>query len=172
MQAEKELSAALKGSMPSALEVSTVQALEELEKKFNQTGVTYKESRHNDPPPQRVRENTVTPQRVTQMKTPSHSPPYEKKPERELVGENEKVVTSPPMPQMDSQPKPKSISNNNGNTTAENTSAKRRTLTHEVMLSCVELTDKPATPRQLALQKFPVKLFCEISGAVLDGETG
>ena len=36
----------------------------------------------------------------------------------------------------------------------------------------MELTDTPATPRQLALQKLPMKLLCEIAGAVLDGETG
>ena len=35
----------------------------------------------------------------------------------------------------------------------------------------MELTDTPATPRQLASQKFPMKLLCEIAGAVLDGET-
>ena len=40
------------------------------------------------------------------------------------------------------------------------------------MLSCMELTDTPATPRQLASRKFPIKLLCEIAGAVLDGETG
>ena len=36
----------------------------------------------------------------------------------------------------------------------------------------MELTDTPATPRKLASQKFPMKLLCEIAGAVLDGETG
>ena len=40
------------------------------------------------------------------------------------------------------------------------------------MLSCMELTDTPATPRQLASRKFPIKLLCEIAGAVLDGKTG
>ena len=40
------------------------------------------------------------------------------------------------------------------------------------MLSCMELTDTPATPRQLASRKFPMKLLCEIEGAVLDGEIG
>ena len=36
----------------------------------------------------------------------------------------------------------------------------------------MELTDTPATPRQLASRKFPMKLLCEIAGAVLDGDTG
>ena len=36
----------------------------------------------------------------------------------------------------------------------------------------MELTDTPETPRQLASRKFPIKLLCEIAGAVLDGETG
>ena len=35
----------------------------------------------------------------------------------------------------------------------------------------MELTDTPATPRQLASRKFPMKLLCEITGAVLYGET-
>ena len=36
----------------------------------------------------------------------------------------------------------------------------------------MELIDTPATLRQLASQKLPMKLLCEIAGAVLDGETG
>ena len=36
----------------------------------------------------------------------------------------------------------------------------------------MELTDTPPTPRKFALQKFPMKLLCEIAGAVLDDETG
>ena len=56
VQAAKELAAALKGSIPSSLEVSTVQELEKLDKIFNQTAVTYKESINDYPPPQRVSE--------------------------------------------------------------------------------------------------------------------
>ena len=47
-QATKELTTALKGNMLSALEGSTVQELEKLDKIFNQTAVTYKESRNDD----------------------------------------------------------------------------------------------------------------------------
>ena len=36
----------------------------------------------------------------------------------------------------------------------------------------MELTDTLPTPRKFALQKFPMKLLCEIAGAVLDDETG
>ena len=172
VQAAKELTATLKGLMPSALEGSTVQELEKLDKIFNQTAVTYKEIRNDDPPPQRVSENNATPQKVTRTQPPSHSPPCEKEPEREPVGENEIVVTSPPLPRMDPQPKPNDISNNDNGTPAKNTRSKWRKLTQEVMLSCMELTDTPATPRQLVSQKFPMKLLCEISGALLNGETG
>ena len=35
----------------------------------------------------------------------------------------------------------------------------------------MELIDTPATPRQLSSLKSPMKLLCEIVGAVLDGET-
>ena len=70
VQAAKELTAALKGSIPSALEGSTVQELEKLDKNFNQTAVTYKESRYYPPPPHRVREETATPQRVTRTHPP------------------------------------------------------------------------------------------------------
>ena len=51
------------------------------------------------------------------------------------------------------------------------TRSKRRTLIQEVMFSCMELTDTPATPRQLASQNPPMKFLCEISGEVLDGNT-
>ena len=36
----------------------------------------------------------------------------------------------------------------------------------------MDITSTPATPRQLASRKFPMKLLCEIAGAVLDGSTG
>ena len=61
VQAEKELTAALKGRMPSALERSTVNDLEKLDKILNQTAVTYKEIRDDAPPPQRVHKDTETP---------------------------------------------------------------------------------------------------------------
>ena len=73
--AARELTAALKGGMPSALEGSTVQELEELDKNFNQKAVTYKESRDDAHPPQREIEETATPQRVLRTHTPWHSPP-------------------------------------------------------------------------------------------------
>ena len=82
------------------------------------------------------------------------------------------VVTSPPLSRMDPHPKPNNISKNYGDTPAKNTRAKGRTLTQEVMLSCMELTDTPATPRQLTSRKLPMKILYEIAGAVLDGETG
>ena len=135
VKAAKELTAALKGRMPSALEGSTVQELEKLDKIFNHTAVTYKGRKNDDPPPHRVIDNTATPQSMTRMHLPSHSPPYEKEPERGPVGENEMVVTYPPFPRMDPQSKPNNISNNDGDTPAKNTRAKRRTLTQEFMLS-------------------------------------
>ena len=67
---------------------------------------------------------------------------------------------------------PNNSSQDYGDTPANNTKSQRRTLTQEVMLSSMELTNTPATPRQLASRKFPIKLLCEIAGAVLDGETG
>ena len=82
VQAAKELTAALNGRMPSALERSTVQEFEILDKFFNQTAVTYKESQNDYPPPQRVSNNTATPHRVKRTHPPSHSPKYEKEPER------------------------------------------------------------------------------------------
>ena len=78
--------------------------------------MTYKEIRNDDLPPQRVSDNTATPQRVTRMHPLSHLSPHKKEPEREPVGENEMVVTSPPLPRMDPNPKPNNISNNDGNT--------------------------------------------------------
>ena len=71
-QATKYLTAALKGSMTSVLEGSTVKQLEKLDKIFNQTSVTYKVSRYDAPPPQRVREEIATPKRVTRMHPPYH----------------------------------------------------------------------------------------------------
>ena len=61
VQAAKELTAALKWRMPSALEGSTVQELEKLDKIFNQISVTYKDIRNDAPPPQRMSEETATP---------------------------------------------------------------------------------------------------------------
>ena len=55
---------------------------------------------------------------------------------------------------------------------ARNTRSQHRTLTQEVIYSCMDITSTPATPRQLASRKFPMKLLCEIAGAVLDGSTG
>ena len=111
VQAAKELIAALKRRMPSALERSTVQDLEKLDKIFNKTEVIYKENRNDDPPPQRV----------SRTNPPYHSPTYKKEPERETFGENEMAVTSSPFPQMDPQPKPNNISNNDGDTPKKKT---------------------------------------------------
>ena len=47
--------------MPSALEGSTVNDSEKLDKSFNHKSVAYKESRDDAPPPQRVSEETSTP---------------------------------------------------------------------------------------------------------------
>ena len=55
---------------------------------------------------------------------------------------------------------------------ARNTRSQHRTLTQEVIYSCMDITSTPATPRQLASRKFPMKLLCENAGAVLDGTTG
>ena len=82
------------------------------------------------------------------------------------------VVTSLTFPLWVPQPKPNNISNNKGNNPEKNTRSKGRTLTQEVMLSCIELTDTTNSPIKLASQKFPMKFLCEIAGAVLDGETG
>ena len=57
-------------------------------------------------------------------------------------------------------------------TPARNTRAQRRTLTQEVIYSCMKIMSTPETPRNLASHKFPMKLLCEIAGAVLDGSTG
>ena len=76
-QAEKELTAAFKSSMPSALEGSAVNRLKKFDKNFNQTAVTYKESRDYAPPPQWVRKETATPQRVMRTQPPCHPPPCE-----------------------------------------------------------------------------------------------
>ena len=123
VKAEKELTAALKWSMPSLLEWSTVKELEKLDTIFNQTAVTYKESRDDATPPQRVREETATLQRVTRTHPPCYSPPYK----REPFGEKEIVFTFPPLPQMEPHqtverkqhpclPKPNNISKDDGNT--------------------------------------------------------
>ena len=40
------------------------------------------------------------------------------------------------------------------------------------MLSYIKMSDTKVTPRNLASQKFPMKLLCEIAGAILDGKTG
>ena len=57
-------------------------------------------------------------------------------------------------------------------TPARNTRAQRRTLTQDVMYFGMNITSTPATPRNLASQKFPMKLLCKIAVAVLDGSTG
>ena len=36
----------------------------------------------------------------------------------------------------------------------------------------MNITSTPATPKNLASRKFPMKILCEIVGAVLDGSTG
>ena len=71
-------------------------------------------------------------------------------------------VKSPPLPRIDPHPKTNNISNNDGDMPSKNTRAKRRTLTQEFMLSCMELIDTPATPRQLVSRKFPMKFFLKL----------
>ena len=111
---------------------------------FNQSAVTYKESRDDTPPPQRVREETATPYRVTRTQSPYHPPSFK----REPIEDKEIFFTSPPLLQMEPHqtveqkqnlcsPKPNSILQDDGDTPAKNTRAKRRTLTQEVMLSCM-----------------------------------
>ena len=80
VQVAKGLTVALKGRMPSELEGSTVKELEKLDKIFNQTVVTYKDSIFDTLPPQRVREETPTPQRVMRTQPPCHSPLFEREP--------------------------------------------------------------------------------------------
>ena len=55
---------------------------------------------------------------------------------------------------------------------ARNTRSQRRTLTQEVIYSCMDITYTPATPRKLASRKFPMKFLCEIAGAVVGASTG
>ena len=55
---------------------------------------------------------------------------------------------------------------------ARNTRSQRRTLTQAVVYSCMDITSTPATPRQLASWKLPMKLLCKIAGAILDASTG
>ena len=57
-------------------------------------------------------------------------------------------------------------------TPARNTRTRRRTLTKEVIESCMDIMSTPATPRNLESRKLLIKLLCEIAGAVLDGSTG
>ena len=124
-----------------------------MDKNFNQTEVTYKESRDDAPPPQRVRENTATPQRVRRMHPPCNPPPFEWEP----IEEEDIVVTSPPLPQMEPYqtvvqkqhlclPIPNNSSQDDGDTSENNTRAQQRTLTKEFMPSFMELTDTPAPP--------------------------
>ena len=79
--------------MSSALVEGTVKELENLDKNFNQTSVTYKESRDDAPPPQRLHEESATSQRVTRTHPPCNSPPFEQEP----IEEKEIAVTSPPL---------------------------------------------------------------------------
>jgi len=43
-----------------------------------------------------------------------------------------------------------------------------RTITQEAMLSCIEMSDAKVTPRSLVQRKFPLKLLCEMAGAIMD----
>jgi len=46
--------------------------------------------------------------------------------------------------------------------------ARGRTIPQEAMLSCIEMSDAKVNPRSLAQRKFPLKLLCEMAGAIMD----
>ena len=58
-----------------------------------------------------------------------------------------------------------------GDTPANNTRA-RRSITTEIMLVTLEVSQTHARPQQLASRKFPTQLFVEMANAVLDSTTG
>ena len=58
-----------------------------------------------------------------------------------------------------------------GDAPANNTRA-RRSITTEIMLATLEVSQTHARPHQLASRKFPTQLFVEIANAVLDSTTG
>jgi hypothetical protein len=51
-------------------------------------------------------------------------------------------------------------------------SAARGNIMTDVMLSVIEMSGKNLTPKQLSGRQFPMQFLCEISGAVMDEETG
>jgi hypothetical protein len=57
---------------------------------------------------------------------------------------------------------------------ANNTRAKRRqkSITDEVMLASIEMSNSRIDARQAAGRKYPLQLLCEIAGAVIDANTG
>ena len=64
------------------------------------------------------------------------------------------------------------ITHDNGDAPAHNTRALRRTLTQELIFSCMSITSNPETPKNFTSRKSLMKLLCEIAGAVLDGNNG
>ncbi|KAL7551824.1 hypothetical protein ACHAWF_015016 [Thalassiosira exigua] len=78
-----------------------------------------------------------------------------------------------PMPNVISQEEPSSEA------PAANTRSRRiqrktrhRSISDEVMLSCVEMSSHTFSPRQAAARQYPLALLCELAGAVLDANTG
>ena len=54
---------------------------------------------------------------------------------------------------------------------ADNTRSKR-TITDEIMLSCLEMSNAKISPRSASSRKYPLGLLIEMAGAVLDSQTG
>ena len=116
--------------------------------------------------PTRVREEDATPPRVERDKAMS-----------KVVEQSPRVreeAATPPSVDGDIIAKVPRFSKQEceADTPARKTRSQRRTLAQEVIYSFMKITSTPATPKNLASRKFPMKLLCKIAGAVLDGSTG
>ena len=160
VHAAKELTEALKGNKPGALGDTYLYELARVEQIFAQKSQSYKAMSNVVEQTPRVREETATPPRVDINKAMS------------------KVVEQPPRVREEAATPPRVDCDKiaevptfrkqeyEADMPARNTRSQRRTLTQEVIYSCMNITYTPVTPRNLASRKVPMKLLCEISGAL------
>ena len=156
----------MKGNVPGSLRDTSLEELVRVEQIFAQKSQSYKSMSKVVEQPTRVREEDATPPRVDRDKAMS-------KVVKQPLRVREEAATPPRVDCNRIAEVPRfSKKEYEADTPSRNTSSQRRTLTQEVIYSCMNITSTPETPRNLAAQKFLMKLLCEIAGAVLDGSTG
>ena len=160
--------AAIKNNLPTMVLATNMEALEQLASIVKEaTEKPNTEQELNKPCVQapRVEQNDSAP-RVEQIRqtqkvsTKSHGGEYD----FQVEDPQEGLIVASPQERVDGTSK--------GPTTRSRAQMVRWTITQELLLAACEIANYNIEPRKVASQRYPLRLLCELAGAVMDKESG